>query len=103
METGTTFRQRADELDARLRERLPALATEIRREDRGDHAVTWRHGTAWGTLVLHETDEPHRLSLLLYKAGGTDEQDVVEVAIDEADVIGVLADPLVGLFMGRVA
>lgn len=103
METGTTFRQRADQLDARLRERLAASAGEIQRESTGDHAVTWRYRTAWGTLVLHETDKPQRLSLLLYKSGGTDEQDVVEVTIDEADVIDVLADPLVGLFTGRVA
>lgn len=102
METDTTFRRRVDALDARVRGELPAIAAEIRREENAEHSVTWRYGSAWGTLVLHETDEPQRLSLLLYRAGGTDEQDVVEVSIDEADVIDVLADPLVGLFAGRV-
>jgi hypothetical protein len=103
METSTTFRARVDELDARLREKLPAIAPDIRREETAEHSVTWRYGRAWGTLVLHEIDEPQRLSLLLYHVGGTDEQDVVEVNIDEADVIDVLADPLAGLFEGRVA
>ncbi len=102
MEATTTFGDRVDQLDARLRELLPAIASAIYCE-RERQSVTWRYAEAWGTLALHDTDEPPRLSLMLYKAGGSDEQDVVEVTIDEADVIGVLVEPLAGLFMGRVA
>jgi hypothetical protein len=101
MEATTTFGERVDQLDARLREVLPALAHGISLE-RGAQAATWRYGGAWGTLALHETDSPPRLSLMLYNEAGTDEQDAVEVTIDEDDVIGVLAEPLAGLFTGHV-
>jgi hypothetical protein len=101
MEATTTFGDRVDQLDARLREFLPALSHGITCE-RAEHAATWRYGRAWGTLALHETDSPPRLSLMLYNEAGTDEQDAVEVTIDEDDVIGVLAEPLAGLFIGRV-
>lgn len=102
MEATTTFGDRVDQLDARLRELVPSLASGIRCE-RAEQSATWRCGDAWGTLVLHETDVPPRLSLMLYKDGGTDEQDAIEVTIDEQDVIGVLVEPLAGLFDGRVS
>jgi len=98
----TTFGDRVDQLDARLREFLPAIGGEIRCE-RGEDSATWRLADAWGTLALHETDDPPRLSLMLYRAKGTDEQDAIEVNIDEAGVIDVLAEPLAGLFLGSVA
>ena len=101
MEATTVFAERVDQLDARLRELVPALAHAITCE-RAGQAATWRYGRAWGTLALHETDTPPRLSLMLYNEAGTDEQDAVEVTIDEDDVIGVLAEPLAGLFTGRV-
>jgi len=100
--TATTFGQRVDQLDARLREFLPAIGGELRCE-RGEDSATWRHADAWGTLALHDTDDPPRLSLMLYRVNGTDEQNTIEVSIDEADVIDVLAEPLAGLFLGQVA
>lgn len=97
-----SFQERVDQVDARVREFLPALAAAIAVE-RGAGAATWRHAGAWGTLALHETDEPPRLSLMLYTKAGADEQDAVEVSIDEDDVVDLLAEPLAGLFTGRIS
>jgi hypothetical protein len=102
MEAATNFDERVDALDSRVRALVPRLADAIRLERR-EGAATWRHADAWGTLRLFETERPPRLSLLLYKHGGTDEQDAVEVSIDDADVVDVLAEPLAGLFAGAIA
>ena len=100
MNATAVFRERVEELDARLREMLPTIAHEIACE-RLEGTATWRHAGAWGTLILHETDTPPRLSLLLYAKGSADGQDAVEVAIDEPDLIDVISEPLAGLFTGH--
>ena len=101
MQTNSRFEGRIDELDRRLRELLPGNATQIACERRNG-AATWRHADAWGTLSLDETASPPVLKLLLYRRSSSDEQNAVEVAIDDEDVVEVLAEPLAGLFSGRV-
>ena len=101
MPTNTEFEQRVEEVDRRLRELAPAAAPEIGCERRNG-AATWRYGDAWGTLSINETETPPALKLLLYKRPASDEQNAVEVAIDDEDVVDVLAEPLAGLFDGRV-
>ncbi len=90
-----TFAARADEVDRRIREIQSALAAEIRRKDGTPQSATWERGGSWATLTLHDGRWP-RLELSLHN--GTEEHpEALEIGIDDADVVNMIAVPVADL------
>ena len=90
-----TFADRVAEVDRRIREIQPAVASEIRRKDGTPQSATWERGGSWATLTMHDGKWP-RLELTLHN--GTDEHpEALEIGIDDADVVNMIAVPVADL------
>jgi hypothetical protein len=83
------IQNRAAEVDRRVRALAPQAAAEIAFEHGGENSVTWRHEGKWATLTLHEAG---RLELTLHPAGEV--PDVLEIRMDDADVVDMIAIPV---------
>jgi len=90
-----TFAARVAEVDRRIREIQPHAADDIRRKDATPHSVTWERGGSWATLTLHDGTWP-RLELSLH-TGSEDHPEALEIGIDEADVVNMIAVPVADL------
>ncbi len=90
-----SFEARVAEVDRRIREINPDVAGEIRRNDATASSVTWERGAVWATLTLHDGTWP-RLELSLH-TGSEDHPDGLEIGIDEADVVNMIAVPVAEL------
>ena len=87
-----TFAARADEVDRRIREIDPGAAAEIRRNDGTAQSTTWERGGSWATLTLHDGKWP-RLELSLHN-GSDEHPEALEIGIDDADVVNMIAVPV---------
>ncbi len=83
------IQSRAAEVDRRVRELAPQRASEIQFENGGEGSVTWRRNEKWATLTLHDAG---RLELMLHPASGV--PDVLEILIDDADAVNMIAVPV---------
>jgi hypothetical protein len=90
-----TFAGRVDEVDRRIREIEPAAAAQIRRKDGTAQSTTWERGGSWATLTLHDGTWP-RLELSLH-TGSEEHPEALEIGIDEADVVNMIAVPVADL------
>ncbi len=90
-----TFAARADEVDRRIREIQPGIAGEIRRNDGTAQSATWERGGCWATLTLHDGKWP-RLELSLH-TGSDDHPEALEIGVDDADVVNMIAVPVADL------
>ena len=90
-----TFAGRVDEVDRRIREIEPGVAGEIHRKDGNPQSATWERGGSWATLTLHDGKWP-RLELSLHN-GSDDHPEALEIGIDEADVVNMIAVPVADL------
>ncbi len=90
-----TFAARVDEVDRRIREIEPGAAAEIRRNDGTPQSATWERGGSWATLTLHDGKWP-RLELSLHN-GSAEHPEALEIGIDEADVVNMIAVPVADL------
>ncbi len=86
------FAGRVDEVDRRIREIQPGIAGEIRRNDGTPQSATWERGGAWATLTLHDGTWP-RLELSLH-TGSEEHPEGLEIGIDDADVVNMIAVPV---------
>ncbi len=89
------FAARVGEVDRRIREIDPAVAAEIRRKDGTPQSATWERGGSWATLTLHDGKWP-RLELSLHN-GSDEHPEALEIGIDEADVVNMIAVPVADL------
>jgi hypothetical protein len=90
-----TFAARVDEVDRRIREIEPGAAAEIRRKDGTPQSTTWERGGSWATLTLHEA-KWSRLELSLHN-GSDEHPEALEIGIDDADVVNMIAVPVADL------
>jgi hypothetical protein len=90
-----SFANRAGEVDTRIREIEPGIAAEIRRNDGTPQSVTWERGGSWATLTLHDGKWP-RLELSLHN-GSNEHPEALEIGIDDADVVNMIAVPVADL------
>ena len=90
-----TFATRVDEVDRRIREIQSALAGEIGRKDGAAQSTTWERGGSWATLTLHDGKWP-RLELSLHN-GRDEHPEALEIGIDDADVVNMIAVPVADL------
>ena len=90
-----TFADRAAEVDRRIREIQPGVAGEIRRKDGTPQSATWERGSSWATLTLHDGRWP-RLELSLH-TGSDEHPEALEIGIDDADVVNMIAVPVADL------
>lgn len=90
-----SFEARVAEVDRRIREIDPGAAAEIRRNDGTASSATWERGGRWATLTLHDGTWP-RLELSLH-TGNEDHPEALEIGIDEADVVNMIAVPVADL------
>ena len=90
-----TFAGRVDEVDRRIREIQPALGAEIRRKNGTAQSTTWERGGSWATLTLHDGTWP-RLELSLH-TGSEEHPEALEIGIDDADVVNMIAVPVADL------
>ena len=89
------FADRVAEVDRRIREIQPDIAGDITRKDGTPQSAPWERGGSWATLTLHEAKWP-RLELSLHN--GTDEHpEALEIGIDDADVVNMIAVPVADL------
>lgn len=86
-----TFASRVDEVDRRIREIEPGIAAEIRRNDGTAQSATWERGGSWATLTFHDGKWP-RLELSLHNGTG-EHPEALEIGIDDADVVNMIAVP----------
>ena len=89
------FADRVAEVDRRIREIQPGVATEIRRKDATPQSTTWDRGGSWATLTLHDGKWP-RLELSLHN-GSEEHPEALEIGIDDADVVNMIAAPVADL------
>ena len=90
-----TFAARVAEVDRRIREIRTEVASEIGRKDGSGDSATWERGGSWATLTLHDGKWP-RLELSLHN--GTEEHpEALEIGIDDADVVNMIAVPVADL------
>jgi hypothetical protein len=85
----SSFETRVAQVDQRIREINPEIAGELRRDDTRENTVTWERNGAWATLTLHDDA---RLELSLHPA--QDVPDILEIRIDDADVVNMIAVPV---------
>ena len=90
-----SFAARVAEVDRRIREIQPAVAAEIRRNDGTADSATWERGGSWATLTLHDGRWP-RLELSLHN-GSNEHPEALEIGIDDADVVNMIAVPVADL------
>lgn len=90
-----TFAARVAEVDRRIREIQPAAAPQIQRNDATEGSTTWSRGGSWATLTLHDGTWP-RLELSLHN-GSNEHPEALEIGIDEADVVNMIAVPVADL------
>jgi hypothetical protein len=90
-----TFAGRVAEVDRRIREIRPDVAGEIQRNDGTPQSTTWERGGSWATLTLHDGKWP-RLELSLHN-GSDEHPEALEIGIDEADVVNMIAVPAADL------
>jgi hypothetical protein len=93
-----TFADRVAEVDRRIREIRPGVAGEIRRNDGTPQSATWERGGSWATLTLHDGTWP-RLELSLHN-GSDEHPEALEIGIDDADVVNMIAVPVADLLAG---
>jgi hypothetical protein len=91
------FRQLADTIDRSIRQHAPALADRVQRKPGNGESVTWANGDAWATLVLHEAG---RLELTLHTRSDEHPQ-TLEIRLDDADVVNMIAEPAAALLAGK--
>jgi hypothetical protein len=84
-----SFAERTAQVDRRIREIRPEIAGELRLDDKRENAATWERNGAWATLTLHDDA---RLELSLHPA--RDVPDILEIRIDDADVVNMIAVPV---------
>ena len=89
------FADRVAEVDRRIREIRPALAEEIQRNDGTPQSATWERAGSWATLTLHDGTWP-RLELSLH-TGSKEHPEALEIGIDDADVVNMIAVPIADL------
>ncbi len=89
-----SFARRVAEVDRRVREIEPAIAAGIRHQHRPGEA-RWERGGCWATLTLHDGSPP-RLELTSHN-GSDEHPDALEIGIDDADVVDMIARPVAGL------
>ncbi len=90
-----TFAARVTEVDRRIREIQPNLAAEIGRKDGTPQSATWERAGSWATLTLHDGKWP-RLELSLHN-GSDEHPEALEIGIDDADVVNMIAVPVADL------
>ena len=90
-----TFADRVAEVDQRIREIRPDVAGEIQRNDGTPQSTTWERGGSWATLTLHDGKWP-RLELSLHN-GSDEHPEALEIGIDDADVVNMIAVPAADL------
>ncbi len=90
-----TFAARVAEVDRRIREIQPAVAPQIQRNDATEASTTWSRAGSWATLTLHDGRWP-RLELSLHN-GSAEHPEALEIGIDEADVVNMIAVPAADL------
>jgi hypothetical protein len=90
-----SFAARVAEVDRRIREIQPGVAAEIRRNDGTAASATWERRGSWATLTLHDGQWP-RLELSLH-TGTEDHPQALEIGIDDADVVNMIAVPVADL------
>jgi hypothetical protein len=93
-----TFANRVAEVDRRIREIKPDAAGEIKRNDATPQSATWERGGSWATLTFHDAKWP-RLELSLH-TGSEDHPEALEIGIDDADVVNMIAVPIADLLAG---
>jgi hypothetical protein len=91
------FRQLADTIDRRIRERDSALADRVQRKPGNGESVTWTNGDAWATLVLHDAG---RLELTLHSRSD-EHPETLEIRLDDADIVNMIAEPAAALLGGK--
>jgi len=90
-----TFASRVAEVDRRIREIEPGIAAEIRRNDGNAQSATWERGGYWATLTFHDGKWP-RLELSMH-TGSDDHPEALEIGLDDADVVNMIAAPVAEL------
>ncbi len=93
------FAGRVAEVDRRIREIQPDVAGELRRKD-GGQSATWERGGSWATLTMHDGTWP-RLELSMHN-GSEAHPEALEIGIDDADVVNMIAVPLAD-FLARAS
>jgi hypothetical protein len=84
-----SFEERIAQVDRRIREIRPEIAGEVHRDAAHENMATWDRNGAWATLTLHDAG---RLELSLHPA--KDVPDILEIRIDDADVVDMIAVPV---------
>jgi hypothetical protein len=92
-----SFAARADAVDRRIRELEPAAAAHVERKPGANDSVTWANGDAWATLALHDAD---RLELTLHTRSD-EHPETLEIQMDDADVVDMIAEPVAALLAGK--
>jgi hypothetical protein len=94
-----SFTDRVAEIDRRIRAINPAIAADIAHQ-RGPGEARWERAGRWATLTLHDGD-PLRLELTSH-TGSDQHPEALEIGIDDADVVDMVAQPVTALLAGTV-
>jgi hypothetical protein len=88
------FARLADVLERRIRQ-LDSSATP--HAEVNGTSVTWRQGDAWATLTLHDAG---RLELTLHTRSDA-HPETLEIQVDDADAVDMIAEPVAALLAGK--
>ena len=91
------FAAYADAVDRRIRQLEPGAASHVERKPGANDSVTWANGDAWATLALHDAG---RLELTLHTRGD-EHPETLEIQVDDADVVDMIAEPVAALLAGK--
>jgi hypothetical protein len=94
------FAARVAEIDRRIRAINPEIAAYITHEQGPGDEARWQRDGRWAMLTLHD-GSPRRLQLTSHT--GTDQHpDALEIGLDDADVVDMIAQPVTALLAGTV-
>ncbi len=93
------FATRVAEIDRRIRQIEPPIAASIRHERGPGDEARWERDGRWATLIFHADGTPPRLELTLH-TGSDAHPDALEIGIDDADVVDMVAQPVTALLAG---
>jgi hypothetical protein len=96
-----TFQDRVAEVQRRIVDLQPSLA-DIAPDLSHSDAAVWRNGIYHATLSYHPDRPVPSLSLILL-AGDHEHPDAMDIGIDEADVVEMIAQPIAALLSGAAA
>jgi hypothetical protein len=87
-----SFERRVREIDRRVREIAAEVSHEIELRMTGESSATWERAGSRAILTQHDGTPPH-FELTIH-TGSDDHPDALEIGIDDADVVDMVAQPI---------